>query len=306
VPAKINLCLSVGPLRADGFHELVTVFHAVDLVDRVTATRVDRVTATRGGTLSLSISGNEADGLLAGSDNLAWKAATLLAQTSGRSPEVALALEKSIPVAAGLAGGSADAAATLVACDQLWGLNTSPALLNELAARLGSDVAFALRGGTAIGTGRGEQLEAVPHLLEPHFVLAAAAGGLSTPEVYARLDRLRAAGLTQPDPRAPTGLVAALQAGDLTALAAALHNDLQAAALDLAPQLADTLAAGSELGALGGIVCGSGPTCVFLAADAGDARRLAQALQRTGLCRWARAVAGNRSGALANVRCERD
>jgi 4-diphosphocytidyl-2-C-methyl-D-erythritol kinase len=298
VPAKINLCLSVGPLRSDGFHELVTVFHAVDLVDRVTATLGDE--------LSLSISGSEADGLLAGPDNLAWKAATLLAQASGRSPGVALTLGKSIPVAAGLAGGSADAAATLVACDTLWGLNTAPGLLNELAATLGSDVAFALRGGTAIGTGRGEQLETVPHLLEPHFVLAVAAGGLSTPEVYARLDRLRAAGLVQPDPHAAARLVPALRAGDLAALAAALHNDLQAAALDLAPQLRDTLAAGSELGALGGIVCGSGPTCVFLAADADAAHRLADALQRTGLCRWARAVAGNQSGALANVRSERN
>ena len=203
--------------------------------------------------------------------NLAWRAAELLAERSGRPATVALRIDKRIPVAAGLAGGSADAAGALLACSRLWGLDTSPAELLELAARLGSDVGFALIGGLARGTGRGERLT---ELTGPvlHWVLAAAAGELSTAAVYAEYDRQRPAA---PEPRLPDELVEAVRAGDPAALAPLLRNDLQPAALTLAPYLEQTLAAGRAAGALAGLVSGSGPTCAFLAADAGHAGELA-------------------------------
>jgi 4-diphosphocytidyl-2-C-methyl-D-erythritol kinase len=293
-PAKINLALSVGPLRPDGFHELRTVFQAVDLYDSVTVQ-----TAAE---LELELSGPEATGLPADPGNLAWRAATLLAERAGREPTVRIELVKQIPVAAGLAGGSADAAATLVACNRLWGLGLADSELYALAADLGSDVAFALHGGTAIGAGRGETLTELP-AGQLHWVLAAAAGSLSTPAVYAELDRQRAAGLEQPVRSDPYGLAAldelvlALSTGDPETLAPLLANDLQPAALALAPYLRDTLDAGRRLGALAGLVSGSGPTCAFLAADHAQARSLASALDADPSCRFARPVLGGVPGA---------
>jgi 4-diphosphocytidyl-2-C-methyl-D-erythritol kinase len=303
-PAKINISLAVGPLRDDGFHELRTVFHAVDLRDTVIATPSD--------SLTLALSGPEVAGLPGDETNLAWRAATVLAERFDIRPRAALTLSKSIPIAAGLAGGSADAAATLVACARVWDLPVSDAMLAEFAAELGSDVPFALLGGTAVGTGRGEVLEPLPSDPSLHWVLAASWAGLSTPAVYRELDRLRATSVTTATDSAADlndsdvrHAVEALAAGelrihrtDLTALGACMRNDLQVAALSLAPELASTLRAGAELGALGSIVSGSGPTCVFLAADAAAARRLATGLAASGTCRWARAVSGNAPGAL--------
>jgi 4-diphosphocytidyl-2-C-methyl-D-erythritol kinase len=290
-PAKINLALSVGPLRPDGFHELRTVFQAVDLYDSVTV----RAAAE----LELELSGPEATGLAADPGNLAWRATALLAERAGRKPTVRIELVKRIPVAAGLAGGSADAAATLVACNRLWGLGLATRRLHALAAELGSDVAFALHGGTALGTGRGETLtELAAGRL--HWVLAAAAGSLSTPAVYAELDRQRVAGLEQhvrSELAALDELVQALGTGDPATLAPLLANDLQPAALALAPYLRDTLAAGRRLGALAGLVSGSGPTCAFLAADQEQARSLAAALDADPSCRFARPVVGGVPGA---------
>lgn len=301
-PAKINLHLSVGPLRPDGYHELRTVFHAVDLHDEVRALPAD--------TLELGIVGADSPSLPLDDRNLAWRAAALLAERVGMPPAVRLELIKAIPVAAGLAGGSADAAATLVACDALWGARMSRADLLELAAALGADVAFSLTGGTALGTGRGETLTPVLAVGGLYWVLAVSAGELSTPAVYRELDRLRAAGLARaPQGAAPAdparfdategeaAVLDALRAHDPAALGAALSNDLQDAALSLAPHLRATLDAGLAGGALGAIVSGSGPTCAFLVADRARATQLAADLDAAGVCRTTRVASGPVHGA---------
>jgi 4-diphosphocytidyl-2-C-methyl-D-erythritol kinase len=285
VPAKVNLHLGVGPGRVDGFHELVTIFHAVDLFDEVVATPAP--------SLSLSLLG-EADGVPDGSQNLAWRAAALLAEHAGVDPDVRLEITKAIPVAGGMAGGSADAAATLVACAALW--DVPFAALPELAAELGSDVAFPLLGGTALGTGRGEILRTVPMIAALHWVFVLADHGISTAEAFRELDRQREAGAPPPALDAEP-VLAALRDGSPHAVAAVLHNDLQPAALALAPALRRTLDAGHEHGALAGIVSGSGPTCAFLCADADDAAKLAAALDADGVGRATRVAAGPTPGA---------
>jgi 4-diphosphocytidyl-2-C-methyl-D-erythritol kinase len=268
----VNLELSVGPVRDDGFHDLVNVFHAVSLFDEVTATSAD--------SLSVSVEGPAT--VPTGLDNLAARAAALVAEHVGVEPRVALHIRKDIPVAGGMAGGSADAAAALVACDLLWDTRLDRETLLELGARLGSDVPFALLGGTAVGLGRGERLTSVEVTGEFHWVFGYADGGLSTPAVYAECDRLRAAsGGPLPWPRVSDELMAALKTGDAVALGGALDNDLQPAALSLRPALHSALAAGRELGALGSIVSGSGPTCAFLASSASHAGELAASLART-------------------------
>jgi len=297
-PAKINLLLRVGPPRPDGYHDLRTVFHAIDLCDVVTAGPSD--------SLSLSVAGAEGSGLPADERNLAWRAAAELAEHAGVEARARLAITKSIPVAAGLAGGSADAAATLIACDRLWDLDSTGAELDAIAARLGSDVTFALHGRSALGVGRGERLDPITADGRLHWAVAAADAGLATPAVYRELDRLRAEGaVPAPDLDAAVAesdaVCRALAAGRPAALAALLANDLQPAALSLAPQLGATLAAGDRLGALAGIVSGSGPTCVFLAADRQDAERLAAELAASGTCRFARPVVGGVAGAAAQA-----
>jgi 4-diphosphocytidyl-2-C-methyl-D-erythritol kinase len=253
VPAKINLHLSVGDLRPDGYHDLVTVFHAVDLTDEVTATAAPQ--------LRLDLSGDGADTLPSGPDNLAWQAAALLADQLEVTPEVALHVAKAIPVAGGMAGGSADAAAALLACSALWHADLHRDELATLAARLGSDVGFALAGHTALGTGRGEELAPVLTSGTLHWVLALAAFGISTADAYRELDQLRA-GAAPPEPiGGPEPLLDALRRGDVEQVAATLGNDLEAAALSIAPALGETLAAGRELGALAGIVSGTSLTC---------------------------------------------
>jgi 4-diphosphocytidyl-2-C-methyl-D-erythritol kinase len=305
-PAKINLQLAVGPLRDDGYHDLVTVFQAVSLYDEVTAATVDG-----SGDDQVLVSGEGADSVPAGPDNLALKAAAALAQVAGLSPDpgrhLEITIRKRIPVAAGLAGGSADAAAALVACNELWQAGLSLEQLSGIAAGVGSDVAFSLLGGTAVGQGRGEQLSPALASGEYHWVLAVADGGLSTPEVYRTLDRLRESG-SVPAAGAKDGtgapgwtdgpgaldhdLMAALRSGEPAAVGRTLSNDLQAAALSLFPALRKTLNAGQELGALGAIVAGSGPTCVFLAANAERAVDLAAALSGAGVCRAVARAAG--------------
>jgi 4-diphosphocytidyl-2-C-methyl-D-erythritol kinase len=307
VPAKLNLQLAVGPPRADSYHDLVTVFHAVSLFDEVAAESAgsDRVTVT----------GEGADRVPAGQDNLALRAvAALRAAMAGPATGFAvdpggvhITIAKRIPVAAGLAGGSADAAAALVACNELWDGGLSPSRLVEVAARVGSDVAFALIGGTAVGRGRGERLTpALAPATQYHWVLAFADGHLSTPEVYAALDRLRAAdagaagGMASAAPAQPdldAGLMSALRSGEARLVGRALSNDLQPAALSLFPALRKTLAAGLELGALGALVAGSGPTCVFLAASADRALDLAVSLSGAGVCRSVARVTGPVAGA---------
>jgi 4-diphosphocytidyl-2-C-methyl-D-erythritol kinase len=288
VPAKVNLHLSVGPLRADGFHELVTVFHAVALHDQVTATPARA--------LSMGVRGEGAALLPLDGNNLVWRAAVLLAERAGVEPAVRLDVVKGIPVAGGLAGGSADAAATLIACDALWGTALDRDELLELAAELGSDVAFALTGGTALGTGRGERLTPVLATGRWHWVFAISGDGLSTPTVYGELDRMRQVG-TPPGAGDPDRLINALRTHDPTALGEALANDLQAAAISLRPDLRTTLRVGLDLGALGGVVSGSGPTVAFLARSREAAVRLAAALAGAGVCRTVRVAFGPVAGA---------
>ncbi|WP_344824137.1 4-(cytidine 5'-diphospho)-2-C-methyl-D-erythritol kinase [Actinocorallia longicatena] len=277
VPAKVNLQLGVGPLRDDGYHDLVNVFHAVSLFDEVTVVP---------GELSVAVEGASIEGVPATPDNLAGRAARLLAEHLGVEPEVAITIRKEIPVAGGMAGGSADAAAALLACDALWEANLPFATLMELAGTLGSDVPFALLGGTALGLGRGEKLTPLPCSGEFHWVFALADGGLSTPAVYAECDRIRAAHSERVSwPHESPALLAALAEGDAEALGAALANDLQPAALTLRPSLQRTLTAGRDFGALGSLVSGSGPTCAFLAADATHALDLAVALGGVGVAR---------------------
>jgi 4-diphosphocytidyl-2-C-methyl-D-erythritol kinase len=275
--AKINLALRVGSLGPDGFHRLATVYQAVSLYDEVTATR--RRTGIR-----VSVDGAAAASVPTDGSNLATLAAQQLAAAHRVSAGVALRIRKQIPVAGGMAGGSTDAAAALVACDALWGTEAGRDGLVPLAARLGSDVPFCLVGGTAVGTGHGERIH--PALARGSFswVLAVAERGLSTPAVYAELDRGRG-GRSVAEPAVPPEVMNALRAGDAEALGPALCNDLAAPALRLRPQLRQVLEAGAERGPLGAGVCGSGPTCMFLAGDAEHALDIAVHLAGAGVCR---------------------
>ena len=293
VPGKVNLYLAVGDRRDDGYHELTTVFHAVSLLDEITVRTAD--------VLTVELAGEGVESLPTDDRNLAWRAAELMAEHVGRAPDVAISIEKSIPVAGGMAGGSADAAAVLVAMNTLWELGVPRRDLHGLAAQLGSDVPFALHGGTALGTGRGEELATVLARSTFHWALAFADGGLSTPAVFSEIDRLRAtagAGRDQP-PRLddPEPVLAALASGDPAELAPLLGNDLQPAALSLAPGLRRTLRAGTEAGALAGIVSGSGPTCAFLCASAASAIDVGAQLAGAGVCRTVRVASGPVHGA---------
>jgi 4-diphosphocytidyl-2-C-methyl-D-erythritol kinase len=299
-PAKINLQLAVGPLRPDGYHGLVTVFHAIGLFDMVTVAPAEADTVT--------VTGEGAGQVPADRDNLALRAVRALRATAPdqAGPGVAVTIAKRIPVAAGLAGGSADAAAALVACNDLWGAGLTQPDLCEVAAGIGSDVAFAVVGGTVVGRGRGERLTpALVSAARYHWVLAFADGGLSTPEVYGALDRARAAGDPAGggagaghEPELSTELMAALRAGDPERLGRSLSNDLQAPAVSLFPALRKTLEAGREFGALGALVSGSGPTCFFLARGATHATDLAVALSGAGVCRSVARATGPVPGAL--------
>lgn len=297
-PGKINVFMKVGALQADGYHDLATAYQAISLYEDVYARPADDFSVRIGGPIDSS-------GLAVDGSNLAIKAARLLARVADYRGGVALEIEKHVPIAGGMGGGSADAAATLVACDHLWGTGLSRDELHELAAQLGADVPFALMGGTAVGTGRGDRLS--PALAQGtfHWVLALADGGLSTPEVYAELDRHRERHVHDiaPAPEQPMvdiEVLQALRAGDPHQLAEVLHNDLQAPALHLAPELAATLETGELQGALAGIVSGSGPTVAFLAADQDAALELQVALsasrltvlRATGPVHGARVVAG--------------
>ena len=295
-PAKINLSLRVRALRPDGYHEITTVFHAVSLADEVTVTA-----APAGAGRSVTTTGERAASVPSGDDNIAAQAAVALAHHAGLTdPDVTIDIAKSIPVAAGMAGGSADAAATLVALRRLWGLDITDADLAGIAAQLGSDVPFSLMGGTARGIGRGEVLTPVLTDGELHWVVAMSDTELSTPSVYAEWDRLLAEGVVRAagdaaDADAP--LLAALRQGDPRAVAAQLVNDLEPAAVSLRPHLRGVLDAGAELGALAGMVSGSGPTCVFLTEGREAAIALAAEMSGTGLVRSVRHAVGPAPGA---------
>lgn len=289
VPAKVNLHLAVGNVRGDGYHELVTVFQALSMIDEVTVAATDEP--------GVQVYGEGAATVPTDHRNLAWRAVLLLAEHAGREPAVRVVLRKAIPVAGGMAGGSADAAGTLMALAGLWRLDLSREELAGLAARLGSDVPFGLCGGTALGTSRGESLVPVLARHTFHWVIALDHRGLATADVYRELDRLRAHGSPPQRLGDAEPLLEALASGDPRRLALLLGNDLQAAAVSLRPALRRTLRAGVDAGALAGIVSGSGPTCAFLCTGADAAVRVAAELAGAGVCRTVRVASGPVPGA---------
>ena len=287
-PGKINVSLQVGPRRPDGYHAVASVYLAVSLREEVLAAAGAHpgitVSVTGGGPLGIAV-----DGIPLGPDNLVARAAAALAEHAGiQDPAVHLAITKRVPVAGGMGGGSADAAAALMACNLFWDTGLDQTELSRLAAGLGADVPFALAGGAAVGLGVGDELTAVAADKALHWVLVASGAGLSTPAVYGRLDALRAEAETvgaptasEPQAAAPR-VLEAVRSGNAAALAGVITNDLQPAALSLAPELETVLNRGRELGALAGLVSGSGPTLAFLTGDAGAAAQLQAALRAEG------------------------
>jgi 4-diphosphocytidyl-2-C-methyl-D-erythritol kinase len=295
-PAKINLELRVGAPRSDGYHELATVFQAVSLTDDVTVTRTagrlsDGVEVTVEGGGGIDVAAIPRDG-----SNLAVRAVRLLGERTGTDTGVSIHIHKRIPVAGGMAGGSADAAAALLACDLVWDTGTDRETLRQIAADLGSDVPFPLLGGTAIGTGRGEQLTAAMCRGSYTWVVATTSAGLSTPAVFAEIDRLRT-GRVLPEPRVSEDLMSALRSGNAEAVGALLANDLQPAACALRPDLLRTLEVGEECEVLGALVSGSGPTVAFLVGDHDHALGVSAALEASGVGETVHVVTGPVHGA---------
>ena len=277
VPAKVNLQLSVGPLGSDGFHEVTTVFQAISLFDDVTV-----ATAPDGDGINISISGQTSSGVPADSSNLAVKAAELMIKNYDLPTDLIIKLKKEIPVAGGMAGGSADAAGVIVGLDSLFELGLSRDEMEIVGSKIGSDVPFSICGGVAIGTGRGDQITPALSKGSYNWVLALSGQGLSTPSVYQECDRLRE-GLSISAPLVSEPLMQALRAGDAKALGKALTNELQPAACSLRPALRLVLDVGIDYGALGGIVSGSGPTVAFLVSDDEHAMDLTVALSASGV-----------------------
>ncbi|WP_293694979.1 4-(cytidine 5'-diphospho)-2-C-methyl-D-erythritol kinase [uncultured Agrococcus sp.] len=280
-PGKINVYLGVGALRSDGFHDLATAFFSVNLFEFVEVMPTDDFSVSFHGPVST-------DDLTTDDDNLAIRAAKALAKAGGIETGVSIRVEKHLPVAGGMAGGSADAAATLVACNELWGLDLGREGLLELGAELGADVPFSLMGGIAIGTGRGDVLSPALNRGSFEWVLVTPGGELSTPVVFNELDAhrwrtSRDTGITVIEPIVPAQVLQALRLGDAQMLAEAMHNDLQAPALKLHPRLVGVLELGERLGALSGLVSGSGPTCALLCEDADAAKQLVKALASHGI-----------------------
>jgi 4-diphosphocytidyl-2-C-methyl-D-erythritol kinase len=274
VPGKVNVYLGVGPREFSGYHELATIFQAVGIYDEVTVSAAD--------SLTISGLGSFADQIPTDETNLAWKAAKLVARACGEEPNIHIQIDKSIPIAAGMAGGSADAAATLLACDAYWNAGIPRDQLDAMAATLGSDVPFMLHGGCALGVGRGDVLSPVMIRGSFYWVFATFVEGLSTAQIYEKTDEMRRLEFEE-EPEVPTELLSALARGDAPALGRLLHNDLQLAATTSRPKLGQVLEQGIDLGALGAIISGSGPTCAFLARDESSAIDLVVALKASGL-----------------------
>lgn len=273
-PGKINLVLRVGPRRADGYHDLLTCFQAVDIWETVALSPADEFSIAVSGDVNLGeipLDGN----------NLAMKAVAAVARATGRADAVAILIDKKVPVGGGMGGGSADAAATLIAINELWQTGLSQVELLTIAAELGSDVPFLLEGGTAIGRGRGEILEPIKSLAFS-WVIVPSMEHLATPGVYGRLDELRAdVDVVLPE-SLPDAFLDALYRGDPEALAPHLINDMAQASLDLEPELEATLEKGLQCGALAVMVSGSGPTCAMLARDDAHANAMQASLRDQG------------------------
>ena len=276
VPGKINLQLSVGPLQRDGYHPVATVFQAVSIFDDV------KVAFSNRAGITILSGGKPSDYLPLDKNNLAYKAAELMMKKFDITDGLEITLTKEIPIAGGMAGGSADAGATIVAIDSLFGLGLKRNDMERIGAELGADIPFTISGGTAIGTGRGDQITPVLSRGSYNWVLALSSSGLSTPAVYGECDRLRE-GLQVAPPHVSDSLLHALSAGDAVALGKALSNDLQPAACSLKPALRLILDVGMDYGALGGLVSGSGPTVAFLAENEDHALDLVVALTSSGV-----------------------
>jgi 4-diphosphocytidyl-2-C-methyl-D-erythritol kinase len=287
VPGKINLQLSVGPLQRDGYHELATVFQSVSLFDEITVSQTES---------GIEITSDSKSNIPLDKENLACRAAEIMRKKFDIESGLAIKIKKEIPVAGGMAGGSADAGGTIVAIDSLFSLGLKRDEMERISAALGADVPFTIAGGTAIGTGRGDQIAPVLSRGSYNWVLALSTSGLSTPSVYKECDRLRE-GLDISKPFVSDSLLQALSHGDAKALGKALSNDLQPAACSLKPALRLILDVGLDYGALGGIVSGSGPTVAFLAENEDHALDLVVALTSSGVVGNVIRVAGPVPGA---------
>jgi len=296
-PGKLNLQLSVGPRQDDGYHPLATVFQAVDLYETVTASvrTDDRFTVEL--TLLPTVKADPGAVPLDES-NLVMKAARAVAAKYGITAGVDLRIVKGVPVAGGMAGGSADAAAALLACAEAWDVGATREDLDELAAGLGADVPFALHGHTAVGLGRGDELSPAMTHGQFHWVFATQVSGLSTPAVYGEFDRQVEAGeRVAVTPHLSDELMSALMAGNPVDLGAALVNDLQGPALALAPHLRQTMHLAREAEALGVMICGSGPTVAALARSRQHALAIAAHMSAEGVSDAVLTVTGPAPGA---------
>lgn len=265
--AKLNLFLRVLGSRKDGYHDLETILHGVKLFDEIDITTTDDAGVDLQVTCAPGVRGQ----LSSGEDNLIHRAAEHLVR-AGAGKGAAIRLLKRIPIGAGLGGGSANAAGTLVALNELWGHPLNVSELLAAATALGSDVPYCLTGGTALATARGEQVTPLAGPDSLWFVLGISHRPLLTRDVYRRWDGLEASNAGS------AALMRALDAGDVAAIAALLHNDLEPAALLLRPELEEGRAALERAGALGTCLSGSGPTWYGLCSDEGHARRTADAL----------------------------
>jgi 4-diphosphocytidyl-2-C-methyl-D-erythritol kinase len=269
--AKVNLALEVLGKRGDGYHEIATVLQAVDLFDRLTMETAD----------ILSLHADDPE-LPTDDGNLVMRAARLLQKTAGIEKGARLRLQKRIPVAAGLGGGSSDAAATLLGLNRLWGLRWPRARLQELAVELGMDVPFFLGTGRAVARGRGERLQALPGGGGYALVLVNPRTPLSTREVYGRVP----AGW-HAEPTGTERVIEALRRRNVAALAAALTNNLERVVEPVLPVIGRMKAALLAAGALGAIMSGSGPTVFGLARSLDHARQVRSRVSRAGWACWA-------------------
>jgi len=279
-PGKINIFFKVGALKDDGYHEVLSIYQALDIRETVKVSDSPRWNVSVSGALSEE----QIAAVPTGEENLVVRAAKLIAKLANktRTPELNFEITKNVPVAGGMGGGSADAAAAMLAVDELWETNVDGESLIKAAAELGADIPFALLGGTAIGIGRGDKLEPIDEVKKLHWVLVPMDAGLSTPRVYAKLDEMRSAKGQDPTlvstPQVPHELIDALVHGDARKVAKHLHNDLQDAAVSLMPELSVTMNAGLEAGALAAMVSGSGPTIALLAESEEAAESIANRL----------------------------
>ena len=292
-PGKVNLVLRAGAPTADGYHPLATVFEALDLRETVTVrttrtpgTTVETVAHLPGGGIDRATT--ELMRAVPARSHLAVRAARAMQRLAAAGPwastaaGLAIRVDKRVPVAGGMAGGSADAAAALVACNELWGLGLGPDRLERIGRALGADVPACLTGGIALGTGRGDHMAPLECPgTRHHWVIALAHEGLSTADVFAEFDRAAQgapAPAAQGAPAAPTDEELADLTGPARLAGPRLVNDLTAAALSLRPELGGTLNAARAAGALAAIVSGSGPTVAALASSPDHADEIVERL----------------------------